>query len=489
MTKRQAIKAVSFFAIIIMIMAVSSYFLRDRTTTLSSYYSEPDNSINTIIVGSSHVNSTYIPAVLWQEYGIAAHNVFSWSQPMWISYHYIKEALKTQDIKVIVLEMYGMMYGNSYIMPKEIDDTNYKNSFSIDEGVNFYEMINTVKTCGIDLREPKDFLNISRYHSRWKEIDKDFFTYNAHKDHSNSGGYGYVLAQSAYDEPNYAEMANITQRRTPYETSVKYLDKIVKLARDKGIKLVFTMSPYVYKADEVDIFNWISDYASKENIPFLNYAQSAGEECKFEYASDLSDAGHTNFYGACKITGNLGKFLKENYQIPPVDISAAQHLDKDSAYMYRSFKVNEYFTINNINDYLDKISTDKNLRLYAVSNRINSSADNQRFVLQNSAFEKADLSKNILAAQLFADDKIINADLAEQLLYEVKESDINMQLYGDKLVCLSLTGKLNIKLDFAQNDFYIVAYDDILKKPLEIITINNDLTINHREIISKDYQK
>ena len=90
MTKKQGISLCVFLSLCAAMLLGLSWLLRDRETSLSSLYSEPENSVDVLIVGSSHVNSGYIPAVLWQEYGISAHNVYSWSQPMWISLLFCK---------------------------------------------------------------------------------------------------------------------------------------------------------------------------------------------------------------------------------------------------------------------------------------------------------------------------------------------------------------------------------------------------------------
>ena len=175
MNKKQFISFICFCTLAISIIFATGQLFRDKSTTIAGYYSIPDNTVDAVIVGSSHVNSGYIPAVLWQEYGISAYNVYSWSQPVWISYHYIEEALKTQDIKLVVLDMYGMMYGNSHEQPVEIDKVNYRNSFSIDVGINRWKMMQTVADCGIDLKDPVEFINIIRYHTAWKNINKEMF--------------------------------------------------------------------------------------------------------------------------------------------------------------------------------------------------------------------------------------------------------------------------------------------------------------------------
>lgn len=233
MTKKQAIKTTGFIFVALLLIGLTGELLRDKSTTLSSLYSAKNNTVDVFIVGSSHVNSGYIPAILWEEYGISAHNVYSWSQPMWTSYYYIKEAMKTQKPKAVVVDLNGLMYGNSIEQPKETDRVNYLNSFTIDPGLNFLSFIQTVKSCGIDLKNPIDFLNIVRFHTRWKYIDEKTFTYNAHKDYDYLKGYGLQVGVHSMTAPDYPLYEG--EPSLPYEKAIEYLEKTVKLSQEKTL--------------------------------------------------------------------------------------------------------------------------------------------------------------------------------------------------------------------------------------------------------------
>lgn len=333
MTKKQWIRLCTFLLLTALMLGGLNWLLRDRETSLSSLYSEPRNSVDVFIVGSSHVNSGYIPAVLWQEYGISAHNVYSWSQPMWISYHYIREGLKTQSPKVVVLDLNGMLYGQSVEQPEETDRVNYANSFSIDPGINFWEMAQTVASCGIDLRDPIDFLPLIRYHSRWKHLDKNAFTYDPHRDPSPLKGYGFQIVQYPAVQP---QVPATEERLEPYVATITYLDKIVALSEEKDFELVFVLAPFVYRGNEAAIFNWLEDYADAHGIPFWNYCTEDGVRIGLDWSTDFCDSSHVNYLGALKLTRDLGEHLSESmYPLRDADaLPNAAELDRDAAQVY-----------------------------------------------------------------------------------------------------------------------------------------------------------
>ena len=79
-------------------------FTGDSTTIINGFYEEEKNSIDVIFIGSSNCFCTVNPLILYEKYGITAYDFASSSQPMNISLLYLKEALKTQNPKVVALE-------------------------------------------------------------------------------------------------------------------------------------------------------------------------------------------------------------------------------------------------------------------------------------------------------------------------------------------------------------------------------------------------
>lgn len=362
MNKKQLLQFISFVTLaLLMVFGVGQLF-RDKDTTMASFYSEPKNTIEVITVGSSHVNSGVIPAVFWQEQGINAHNVYSWSQPIWISYHYIKEALRFQKPKVVVVDLYGMMYGNSGEQPKEIDEVNYRNSFSIDPSLNFLQMTQTVADCGIDLKNPIDFLNPIRYHTGWKNLSVQNFTTNTHKQYSYLKGYGIQDGMALVTRNDTTVKV---EPRTPYITAVNYLDKIVKLSEKENFELVFVMLPYEFKPEERELFAWLENYSKEKEIPYFNYCEETGEKIGFDYNTDFADVGHTNYNGAQKITSHIAEFVKKEYNLDEgKSLHNKAQLDKDATQVYRVLKVNrERSTDPKI--YLERLKNDENSVLIA----------------------------------------------------------------------------------------------------------------------------
>ena len=459
MIKKNVIKGLSFLLIVSFALGTTSWLLKDKNTTLSCLYSEPDNTIDVAIIGSSHVNNGYIPNILWKECSASAVNVFSWSQPMWISYHYLQETLKTQSPKIVVLDMFGMTYGHSYIMPQEIDKTSYNNSFNIDFGVNFLQMIKTVEFCGLDLRNAEDFLPLVRYHTRWKNLDLDQALYNPHKDPDKLKGYGIAANVYQAEKPCFSSEV-ITE---PYEYSIQYIDKIVELCNKNNIDIIFTMVPYVFNEAEYGINNWIKNYADENDVPFLNYNDEDGDRIGIDFGTDLSDNGHVNINGALKITYDLCEYINKNYKFDREENYNKIQLDKDYEYAERVIKVQSILTAQDIHSWIEQVVNDKSMTLFIIDKEGNNDISK---LLNNYNINCPPEIKSVVKNR---DGTIFNIDVISYDLFG-RAGNVCFD-YSNNTILLNDT-----KVMVESKDILIVMYDEILERPLSCVSYDDKFT-------------
>ena len=474
MTRKQTVHFFGFLVVIVLLLGMLGELLRDKATTLSVLYSEPEQSLDVLIVGSSHVNCGYIPSMLWEENHLSACNVYSWSQPMWVSYHYILEALKTQTPKVIVLELYGMMYGHSYIMPEEIDRTSYANSFSIDPGWNRLQLIATAGRCGIDLRDPFDFLALPAYHARWRYLNWHDILYNTHDQHDSLKGYNLVMESAALEEPGPFV---VEQAREPYEYCVEYLEKITALCEKRQIPLVFTMAPYVYSQEEAELCRWIEKYSADKGIPFLNYLGEDGARVGFDYGTDLSDFGHCNYRGAQKITQDLCDHLRTWLPMPEkADNPACDLIEEDYQRFERVIRLNGIMEKKTLSDWLCAALADEQVRLLISDTAQNAAASG--------------LVRKALGAEAGgAFYGIVQGPDVQRL---APEQAVELELFGEDGAALCRAQDAVILLNNTQTPapegcaLQIVLYDMILQRPVEAVWLmpGEDQTFYAREFTS-----
>jgi hypothetical protein len=97
------------------------------------------------------------------------------------------------------------------------------------------------------------------------------------------------------------------------ETCYKYLDKMVKLCEDNGIKLVLMKAPSIYPVwyDEWDA--QIVKYADEHGLLYINFLDKL-DEAGIDFNTDTYDNGlHLNTPGSEKLAKYFGKILQDTY--------------------------------------------------------------------------------------------------------------------------------------------------------------------------------
>lgn len=120
---------------------------------------------------------------------------------------------------------------------------------------------------------------------------------------ANNGFFAYTTACDVTEgfnvQPNLFDASPM-----PYEdVIVKYLDKIIKLCNDNGVKLILYRAPYSATTNEWKKANWLASYCEQNGIEYYNTSQSIN----FDYTVDFADNWHLNKDGAKKVTN----FLKD----------------------------------------------------------------------------------------------------------------------------------------------------------------------------------
>ena len=153
---------------------------------------------------------------------------------MWATYYYVKEALKTQDPQLIVVEC--NMMG---------DDQEY-----YDDGVNFSFMdelplsLDKLKLAMVSApageRAPLVW-NFMKYHSRWDELeDQDYHT---RRSQLRDPYRGHVLLPDRQVTAPEVIPMEAGESGALLEKNVEYLEKIIALCEAEGIDLWLIKAP------------------------------------------------------------------------------------------------------------------------------------------------------------------------------------------------------------------------------------------------------
>lgn len=281
------------------------------TSSTKGFYDLDPNSADVIFLGSSHTFSSFSPQELYNEFNITSYNLGTGLQSPLVSYYWLKEALRYQTPKVVVLEM--LMFWSERGRPIIADEPKVRNALDPMRWSSVkIEAVNDM--CRLDPSQSKlsYYLTNIRFHERWKDLNEDDFSESDLRKHNELKGFSPLLSNC-----NVKDYQTLTVKPEEGATDFtpsgqEYLDKITELCNDNNISLILAITPYKYYTSGEH--NAVQQYADKHNLQFINFNEEGlYNELNYDLAVDNHDDIHPNLSGSIKITDYLGRVLTEKY--------------------------------------------------------------------------------------------------------------------------------------------------------------------------------
>lgn len=266
-------------------------------------YSLKENTIDLILVGSSHNDAGFVPKVFDNILELESYNMGKTGARIEQVEYLIKEHLKAQNPKVIVIE------GFSFVpIAKEHVKVLANWSFdSFDLSFNKVEAIlNTTEKNKINHIFP-----LLEYHERWKVLKKKDFSFYKKIKNSNKG-WGAGNTERKFDKWFDNDFSSVKEIRKINRTEEKSLENIIKMCKKKNIKLFIVTLPYKnqlgFNALEMVKVNNYLEKTYKEDLIVLDLNKKYKE--LNVNSKEFVDEGHLNQKGAYKYSKYVAEFLK-----------------------------------------------------------------------------------------------------------------------------------------------------------------------------------
>lgn len=273
---------------------------------LTKFYELEDNSVDVLILGSSRAFENFNTGVLWDEYGMASYVLAGSLQPLWNTYYYLREALKTQKPELIVLEGYLTTFQDEYSDDSRIIKNNYGLKWSGNK-------IESLMVSAPRERWGEFMLEYVQYHNRYAEISReDFLADKGRALYRDWKGFGCNMQTEEREPPDIIQ----TEERLPlYQKSENYYRKIIELAGENDIPIVVIIAPYAgLTEEEQKIYHTAEEIAKEYGAEFINY-NLCYQEAGIDFATDVADGAHLNYKGSQKFSESVGRYLRERYRI------------------------------------------------------------------------------------------------------------------------------------------------------------------------------
>lgn len=301
-----------FIGIAVLLLGYATYVLTPKfdfgICSMMNLYAQPEESIDVLTVGTSLAYAGINTNVLWAEYGIASYNLCSAEQPFWVSYYTIREALKTQRPKAILLDAKPAIYTRDYTKRGRTILSTY--------GIRGLE--NRVGAMLACVEKPVDalgyILGLPEVHSNYEKIQVYDFVLPPDNGGRGSDWKGYIEMDeiSRHQRPSVV-WTNV--KRNMNEREEEYARKIFELAKAEGIELLLVGLPNPDYANDHMYYNALWSIAEEYGIGGINYNDP---DLRFglRYSSDFADWQHLNVKGSMTFSRRLGADLRDLLALP-----------------------------------------------------------------------------------------------------------------------------------------------------------------------------
>lgn len=285
------------------------------SATTAAFYELPKDSIDVLFLGSSHGATFFSPEVLDEDFGITSYSLCTEMQNMVISYYWLKEAIRSQSPKVVVLDS---MMAFDFMSEEVLNSSEGVTRKAIDymkwSPVKM-ELAYTLNRLDRDTYPLGDLLIPAfRYHDTWKDIDEQDFL-SVKELLGDYSARGYVYTEGGEEKNEYYPFEKGYENVTPMRPLMKeYLEKIVLLCKENNIGLITVQVPTVL--DDPTKYPVSTAFAAENGIVNVDFNQKLiYETVGYNFEKDNVDNSHGNENGAKKVTSFIGQVLTLQFGI------------------------------------------------------------------------------------------------------------------------------------------------------------------------------
>ena len=368
---RKLMRAICFCLLFVILFVFLSGAFIPRTGTTEdgmesriskAYRGEPRDSIDTVFIGNSDIYRAISPVDLFHQTGITSAIAGRPNKQLSEVPGDIRDILRYQNPKTIVLETDCMFSGTNPgfkkgISPLEaeatkVDVAGQAPSKATDADVagqapskaTNAPQQNIFDKCKALLQEGDSAflaaLNykfpLVKYHDNWKHLKLTTFLQPRGKYHFSNKGMAYANTVKAYPFGNEYMQLSGGKHAMLSEEKLDQFQKIYDLCDRNGIRLVLLTVPSANtwnkgKSDTV------KQLAKKYDLTYYDYNRQL--PAGFNWATDSKDGGnHLNYAGASAVTKDLAKKLTDDLTMNPTSLTKEQKQQwkKDYEHFHKS---------------------------------------------------------------------------------------------------------------------------------------------------------
>ena len=275
----------------------------------TNYYAEEDNTINTVLIGSSSMYRYWIPTQAYEEQGYTSMLIGTAAQDIRLAPYLMEEAAKTQDLDLFVVEVRSIIIRGDVTKIKD-EHYNYRMEVmtaGMKPSMTKFEMIQKYYR-GTETEKLELMFPIIKYHDNLLQFDREFLI-----DRMDQGTDEFKTGrQRAKITPIKTPVFNEDGEQYLSDETLGYIDDIETKADELGVKVLLLATPYYPSKKQASKQIQLDEYIEAHGYDYLNMNDYL-EDVDFDYSTDFYNSKHVNIAGAKKATSFIAAYLKDNY--------------------------------------------------------------------------------------------------------------------------------------------------------------------------------
>lgn len=313
--RKTIVRVIAFLLVAALIYGALSRLLAVNNATeqqyIHSFYLEPKNSLDVMILGASETFTDYCAPLAWQQAGLTSYPL-AVSAAQGIMYpSMLREAAKRQSPGVYVVEVNGFLYTAA-----ERDEFSHAALRKwIDTIPLSANKLDTIRTCIPAEKRSTYYFPLLKYHTFWK-CTGDIRRSLSLQQQARSVGYSYTkpfLSISMF----LTETDEIPVRQQALDAfNEQSLRTFCETAKKLGIQnVLFARFPHRTVIENYDaVFAKLASVVQEYGYNFVNFDTQL-DAIGLDPLSDFANAEHLNVFGAEKFTPYLADYLAAHYDL------------------------------------------------------------------------------------------------------------------------------------------------------------------------------
>lgn len=417
-------------------------FLNKEVFRNESFHSLPKDTLDIVVLGSSNAQYSYVPEYTWLDDGLYSYVLGSACQPIKVSYQMLKEALKTQSPKLVILEVYTTMPISSVCG----DDSCYVLAGYQMRGEEREETFNYLDSSKAE-EYNNEFIN---NHNNWRNITslEELKPLDENKVDTSSidTSFGFLINWMERDYTNkwfpnvYDEDLDVQLDSEDLEA----FNNILTLCKENDMELLLYKTPIdSISQEDQSYLHQVWKWADENDVEYIDFIKLAPELGL--YINEYTDSIHAYMNGAGVMTNYINNFIKENYSFNHTDNELLDSIMSSVSYTFTDIYLNQEY---NQLYYATRVKNYDKLKAISIKD-INSNSVFYNQFISNLGLENINNGNN-LNALVYGDTVLMSSNDSFEYDY-----DGNRFVFNENGIFLN-----DIQISI-RDDYNIIIFNDV----------------------------